>query len=188
MLPQNDNHKLTLVYGNTAEVLDRPVNRCTHAWKLYVRPLTVENIPVKKVRFELDASYNNPVRVLTRPPFEVREIGYAEFTAVIKVFLHQGVKVVVLQHKISFCDSDKNGELNRVFVKEFRKEIDLPDFTNSFHQSLITGASRKTSFQSLVVNRNTQHKFQMSNADQKKSKEIDNTINSMNLGNKLLLY
>jgi len=41
---------------------------------------------VRKVVFKLHDSYANATRVITEPPYEVRETGWGEFEAVIKIF------------------------------------------------------------------------------------------------------
>lgn len=43
---------------------------------------------VKKVHFKLHESYNNPNRIVTKPPYELTETGWGEFEIVIKIYFH----------------------------------------------------------------------------------------------------
>eukprot|EP00759_Apiculatamorpha_spiralis_P011231 PhF_6_TR18643/c0_g1_i1/m.27250/K11341/YEATS4, GAS41, YAF9; YEATS domain-containing protein 4 len=56
----------------------------THKWTVYVRPGLGEIPPnldyISKVIFKLHDSFEVPVRTVERPPFEVTESGWGEFT------------------------------------------------------------------------------------------------------------
>lgn len=43
---------------------------------------------IKRVVFQLHPSFNNPVRVVESPPFELTECGWGEFEIVISLFFH----------------------------------------------------------------------------------------------------
>ena len=43
---------------------------------------------VKKVHFKLHESYNNPNRIILKPPYELTETGWGEFEIVIKIYFH----------------------------------------------------------------------------------------------------
>jgi len=62
----------------------------THQWTVYVKPYNNEDMStyVKKVHFKLHESYNNPNRIVTKPPYELTETGWGEFEIVIKIYFH----------------------------------------------------------------------------------------------------
>lgn len=43
---------------------------------------------VKKIHFKLHESYENPNRIIIKPPYEVSETGWGEFEVVIKIYFH----------------------------------------------------------------------------------------------------
>ena len=43
---------------------------------------------VKKVQFKLHETFNNPNRVITKPPYELTETGWGEFEIVIKIYFN----------------------------------------------------------------------------------------------------
>lgn len=81
-----------LVYGNMARYFGkkREEDGHTHQWTVYVKPYHNEDMStyVKKVHFKLHESYNNPNRVVTKPPYELTETGWGEFEIVIKIYFH----------------------------------------------------------------------------------------------------
>lgn len=46
---------------------------------------------VKRVVFQLHPSFNNPMRVIESPPFELTECGWGEFEIAISLFFHNDV-------------------------------------------------------------------------------------------------
>lgn len=81
-----------LVYGNVARYFGkkREEDGHTHQWTVYVKPYNNEDMSayVKKMHFKLHESYNNPNRILTKPPYELTETGWGEFEIVIKIYFH----------------------------------------------------------------------------------------------------
>jgi len=61
-----------------------------HRWTVYVRGVDCEDLSyfVKKVVFTLHESFNEPIRNIEKPPYEVTEIGWGEFDIGIKIFFH----------------------------------------------------------------------------------------------------
>lgn len=57
---------------------------------MYVKAYNNEEMSsyVKKVHFKLHESYNNPNRIVTKPPYELTETGWGEFEIVIKIYFH----------------------------------------------------------------------------------------------------
>ena len=81
-----------IIYGNIARYFGkkREEDGHTHQWTVYVKPYLNEDMSayVKKVNFKLHESYNNPSRVVTKPPFELTETGWGEFELAIKIYFH----------------------------------------------------------------------------------------------------
>lgn len=81
-----------IVYGNVARYFGkkREEDGHTHQWTVYVKPYNNEDMStyVKKVHFKLHESYNNPNRIVTKPPYELTETGWGEFEIVIKIYFH----------------------------------------------------------------------------------------------------
>lgn len=79
---------LPIVYGSIAFYLGKKADEFqTHEWTLFVRGPNHEDISaaISKVVFQLHASFAQPVRELTQPPFEVTERGWGEFEAEIRI-------------------------------------------------------------------------------------------------------
>ena len=67
-----------IVYGNNSSYFGKKLeNGHTHEWTVYVKPFRNEDMSnyVKKVVFKLHDSYDNSVRTLYKPPYEVTETG-----------------------------------------------------------------------------------------------------------------
>ncbi|EFN79787.1 YEATS domain-containing protein 4 [Harpegnathos saltator] len=81
-----------IVYGNVARYFGkkREEDGHTHQWTVYVKPYHNEDMStyVKKVHFKLHESYNNPNRIVMKPPYELTETGWGEFDIVIKIYFH----------------------------------------------------------------------------------------------------
>jgi transcription initiation factor IIF auxiliary subunit len=79
---------LPIVYGSVAFFLGKEADEFqTHRWTLYIRSPNHEDLSVaiSKVVFQLHASFSQPIRELTSPPFEVTECGWGEFEAQIRI-------------------------------------------------------------------------------------------------------
>jgi hypothetical protein len=79
---------LPIVYGSVAFYLGKEADEFqTHRWTLYIRGPNHEDLSVaiSKVVFQLHASFSQPIRELTSPPFEVTECGWGEFEAQIRI-------------------------------------------------------------------------------------------------------
>uniref|UniRef100_A0A8C7HZP3 YEATS domain containing 4 n=1 Tax=Oncorhynchus kisutch TaxID=8019 RepID=A0A8C7HZP3_ONCKI len=79
-----------IVFGNVARYFGkkREEDGHTHQWSVYVKPYRNEDMSayVKKIQFKLHESYVNPLRVVTKPPYEITETGWGEFEIIIKIF------------------------------------------------------------------------------------------------------
>jgi YEATS domain-containing protein 4 len=79
---------LPIVHGSVAFSLGKKADEFqTHQWTLYVRGPNHEDLSlvISKVVFHLHASFSQPVRELTSPPYEVSEKGWGEFEAQIRI-------------------------------------------------------------------------------------------------------
>ncbi|XP_021621066.1 transcription initiation factor TFIID subunit 14 isoform X1 [Manihot esculenta] len=57
----------------------------SHKWTVYIRGATYEDLGVviKRVVLQLHPSFNNPIRVVESPPFELLKCDWGEFKIVI---------------------------------------------------------------------------------------------------------
>lgn len=98
----------SIVYGNVARYFGkkREEDGHTHQWTVYVKPFHNEDMStyVKKVHFKLHESYNNPNRIVTKPPYEVTETGWGEFDIVIKIYFHDPNERPVSEFSLSLSD------------------------------------------------------------------------------------
>lgn len=88
-----------ILYGNNAAKLkpeQRKVNTPqdhTHLWTVFFKPVMsgVDLTPlIKRVTFKLHETYENLVRSIELPPYEVTETGWGEFEIIIKIHFHTG--------------------------------------------------------------------------------------------------
>ena len=96
-----------------------------YAWCVYTRGARGEDISkfVRKVVFELDPSFPEPVRTVDKPPFEIHEVGWGQFAIGIKVYFHDMNlrPVEVLKDLILFDDSQPSPK--RSIVNEDYNEL-----------------------------------------------------------------
>ena len=79
---------LPIVHGSVAFYLGKKADEFqTHQWTLYLRGPNNEDLStvISKVVFHLHASFAQPIREFTSPPFEVTEKGWGEFEAQIRI-------------------------------------------------------------------------------------------------------
>ena len=79
---------LPIVYGSVAFYLGKKADENnTHQWTLYLRGPNNEDLSgcIEKVVFQLHASFTQPLREITSPPYEVTERGWGEFEAQIRI-------------------------------------------------------------------------------------------------------
>ena len=77
------------VYGSVAYYLGKKADQyASHKWSLYVRGPNFEDLScfVSKVVFTLHPSFQDPIREITEPPYQVSEYGWGEFEAGIRIF------------------------------------------------------------------------------------------------------
>lgn len=84
----NTTATLPIVYGSIAFYLGKKADEFqTHEWTLFLRGPNQEDLGtvISKVVFQLHASFAQPMREYTEPPFEVTERGWGEFEAQIRI-------------------------------------------------------------------------------------------------------
>lgn len=79
----------TIVYGTAAKrISDPPSADATHRWKVYVRGYRNADTSyfIRSVTFKIHETFMNPTRIVEKPPFEVEEVGWGEFTVQGKIY------------------------------------------------------------------------------------------------------
>ena len=90
---ENTTTCLPIAYGSIAFYQGPEADeQHTHKWTLYVRSPDQKfdlTQAISKVVFQLHASFPQPTRELTEPPFEITETGWGEFEAQIRIFWNE---------------------------------------------------------------------------------------------------
>ncbi|XP_076168295.1 YEATS domain-containing protein 4 Gas41 isoform X1 [Ptiloglossa arizonensis] len=134
-----------IVYGNVARYFGkkREEDGHTHQWTVYVKPYHNEDMStyVKKVHFKLHESYNNPNRIMTKPPYELTETGWGEFEIVIKIYFHDpNERPVTIYHILKLFQTTPEIQLGKKsLVSEFYEEIVFQDPTALMQHLLNSG-------------------------------------------------
>ncbi|CAK9156490.1 unnamed protein product [Ilex paraguariensis] len=88
----------------------------SHKWTVYVRSATNEDlsIVIDRAVFQLHSSFNNPMRVVESPPFELSESGWGEFEIAITLHFHSDVcdKPLHLYHHLKLYPEDESGPMS----------------------------------------------------------------------------
>ncbi|XP_038834119.1 YEATS domain-containing protein 4 isoform X1 [Salvelinus namaycush] len=132
-----------IVFGNVARYFGkkREEDGHTHQWSVYVKPYRNEDMSayVKKIQFKLHESYVNPLRVVTKPPYEITETGWGEFEIIIKMFfIDPNERPVTLYHLLKLFQSDSSAMPKKTVVSEFYDEMIFQDPTAMMQQLLST--------------------------------------------------
>lgn len=99
---KNISISVPILYGNSAKkladekrTLKTPPDH-THEWTVFLAPALdgIDLTPlIKRVTFKLHETYENPVRSVDTPPYEVTETGWGEFEIIIKIHFHTGAEL-----------------------------------------------------------------------------------------------
>ncbi|RLV90002.1 Protein AF-9 [Spathaspora sp. JA1] len=90
-----------IMYGNHAVRLTDDMRKPTtppdhtHEWTIFFKPVLndIDLTPlIKKVTFKLHETYENPVRSIEHPPYQVTETGWGEFEIIIKLHFNSNVE------------------------------------------------------------------------------------------------
>ncbi|XP_020538788.1 transcription initiation factor TFIID subunit 14b isoform X2 [Jatropha curcas] len=130
---------IPIVYGNISFWLGKKANEYqSHKWTVYVRGATNEDLGVviKRAVFQLHSSFNNPIRVVESPPFELSEAGWGEFEIAITLYFHSDVcdKPLNLYHHLKLYPEDESGPMStkKPVVVESYDEIVFPEPSEGF--------------------------------------------------------
>ncbi|KAI1705080.1 YEATS family domain-containing protein [Ditylenchus destructor] len=134
-----------IVYGNRAEKLsEKNAAGHTHSWTLYVKALDEDQCIsnyVRKVEFVLHNSYQNPLRVIDKAPFELSETGYGGFDVQMKLFfVDVNTKFVKTIFPLAIIDP-KNPD--GILVNEFYDEIVFDEMTEAMHTALTSSVQKE---------------------------------------------
>lgn len=138
-----------IVFGNSSRRFEkkREEDGHTHSWTVYLKPYNNEDMSVyvKKIQFKLHDSYTTPIRVVTKPPYEVTESGWGEFEVVIKVFFHDpGERPLTIYHPLKLFQTENNIVLSkRCIISESYDEMIFQDPSVMMH-SLLTSNRQLT--------------------------------------------
>lgn len=148
----SDNLKTTvvkqIVYGNVSRLLEkkREGNGRTYVWTAFIRPYNPsEDLStfIRRVQFKLHETFDNHIRVVNKPPFELTETGWGEFDISMKVFfVDPNEKPLVITHllKLFHCDHDIMMG-HKSLVREIYDEMVFIDPSPSFYRSLLMSRS-----------------------------------------------
>jgi len=131
-----------IVYGNSSRRFDkkREEDGHTHSWTVYIKPYHNEDMSVyvKKIQFKLHDSYATPLRMVTKPPYEVTETGWGEFEVVIKIFFHDpSERPITIYHPLKLFQTDSNIVIGKkIVISESYDEMIFQDPTIMMHSML----------------------------------------------------
>lgn len=129
-----------IVYGNVAYSLGKKAKtEATHRWTLYVRGLYSEDVSyyIKKVSFKLHESFNQPVRVVDKPPFELHESGWGEFDVELKIYFQDASeRPITLHHALRLYPNTDAIVTKKSIIAEKYDDIVFTDPTLKIQKAL----------------------------------------------------
>jgi len=137
-----------IVHGNAAFPLGKEKrDDNSHRWTVYLRGINNEDMSyfIKDVTFKLHESFNEPIRVIRQPPYEVTELGWGEFTIEIIInFKDEAEEMpVVIHHDLKlFADHKDKKEVatsKKHVISETYDELVFVEPTQRFYQLLNMG-------------------------------------------------
>ena len=82
----------------------------THEWTVFFKPL-LEDIDltsiIKKITFKLHETYDNPIRTLESPPYQITETGWGEFEIIIKIHFKSNIELGINEKNFQIFHSLK---------------------------------------------------------------------------------
>ncbi|EGV62070.1 NuA4 histone H4 acetyltransferase complex and the SWR1 complex subunit [Yamadazyma tenuis] len=136
---KNVSISVPILYGNNAVKLADEKRTAltppdhTHEWTVFLKPVLddIDLTPlIKRVTFKLHETYDNPVRSIEHPPYQVTETGWGEFEIIIKIHFHTGSELGINEKNFQIFHGLKlhpfnpkippkeNGEINSVLYDE----------------------------------------------------------------------
>ena len=140
-----------IVYGNTATKLQNEIPMQngvphTHRWTFFIKPYYEEDLSVfiRKIEFTLDKSFENPVREVFAPPYEITETGWGEFDIAFKIYFKEKTKPVDYWHYINLYPAKNNLKIDeRTVLVECFDVMVFPKPKKNFRALLESGKSSK---------------------------------------------
>lgn len=114
-------HRIPFLYGNdtiqiaTAEPSNTTVH--THRWTIYVRGVNGEDLSyaIRKVAFQLHESFEDPIRTVKQPPYEMTETGWGEFNVLIYIYpIDESQQPLVISHLLALYNHGNPANTIRV--------------------------------------------------------------------------
>lgn len=125
---KNVSISVPILYGNSAVKLTDDKRTAitppdhTHEWTIFLKPVldNVDLTPlIKRVTFKLHETYENPVRSIEHPPYQVTETGWGEFEIIIKIHFHPGSELGINEKNFQIFHGLKLHPFNpKIPVKE----------------------------------------------------------------------
>jgi YEATS domain-containing protein 4 len=198
----NTTASLPIVYGSIAFYLGKKADELeTHEWTLFLRGPNqlddhLNSLVISKVVFQLHASFAQPTRELTEPPYEVTERGWGEFEAQIRIhWKDPSEQTTIVNHTIKLypqgtppTPSATKNELvqqstEKPVLAETYDEVVFTDPTESFFRSLtqITAVPPDASHlaeettSSFIAPSSANNNNESTKGDDKKSRSIANS-------------
>ena len=119
----------------------------THQWYVYVRGLECEDLSyfIKSVTFSLHPSFTPPVRTIEKPPYEIMEYGWGEFSIGIRIHFQDPtlapvdqVHMLKLYPPATIKPSSKTNPKKPVLNERY-DEIVFKDPPTHFYEKLLGG-------------------------------------------------
>lgn len=140
---------LPVVYGNVANRIEENCEEQrkghTHRWTVFVRssngPDKDISFFVRKVVFKLHESFENPVRIVDKFPFEVTETGWGEFEISLSIYCHDASDPRVAlktTHLLHLFSGEEEDQVYPVLVETF-DELVLNEPTEAFYEQALRG-------------------------------------------------
>lgn len=113
---KNVSISVPVLYGNSAVRLsdekrtEKTPPDHTHEWTVFFKPAlgNIDLTPlIKRVSFKLHETYENPVRSVDKPPYQVTETGWGEFEIIIKIHFHPGAELGISEKNFQIFHSLK---------------------------------------------------------------------------------
>eukprot|EP00466_Bigelowiella_natans_P018454 jgi/Bigna1/80934/fgenesh1_pg.76_\ len=123
----------------------KPDDQHTHKWTVYLRGLENEDLStfIQRVDFRLHESFTDHVRGIEKPPYEVTETGWGEFSILIKVhFRDPNEKPVQFYHHLKLFRKNKSDKDTGPVISEVYDEFVFHQPTYKFRDLLLKKPER----------------------------------------------
>lgn len=95
-------------------------------WCCYVRGLNGEDISkfISKIEFDLDKSFAQPNVVITKPPFQIQEAGWGQFTINVKLYFPDPtLKPIELGKELILFDDLPRKEKRPIVAEDYNELV-----------------------------------------------------------------